>query len=51
MMNNILKHGPVTMLKKPLRVNDLQETLRTSATKPRRKKRQRSSPFAVRVSL
>jgi len=23
-----LKHGPVTMLKKPLRVGDLQETLR-----------------------
>ena len=28
MMNNILRHGPVTMLKKPLRVSDLQETLR-----------------------
>jgi excisionase family DNA binding protein len=28
MMNNILKHGPVTMLKKPLKVEDLQETLR-----------------------
>lgn len=28
MMNNILKHGPVTVLKKPLRVEDLQETLR-----------------------
>ena len=28
MMNNILKHGPVTMLKKPLRVEDLEETLR-----------------------
>jgi hypothetical protein len=27
-MNNILKHGPVTVLKKPLRVEDLQETLR-----------------------
>ncbi len=27
-MNNILKHGPVTVLKKPLRVDDLQETLR-----------------------
>ena len=28
MMNNILKHGPVTVLKKPLRIEDLQETLR-----------------------
>jgi excisionase family DNA binding protein len=28
MMNNILKHGPVTMLKKPLKLKDLQETLR-----------------------
>jgi excisionase family DNA binding protein len=28
MMNNILKHGPVTMLKKPLKVEDLEETLR-----------------------
>lgn len=28
MMNNILKHGPVTMLKKPLRLEALQETLR-----------------------
>ncbi|MEQ1860924.1 MAG: response regulator [Chthoniobacteraceae bacterium] len=28
MMNNILKHGPVTMLKKPLKVEALQETLR-----------------------
>src|SRR6188508_723503 len=28
MMNNILRHGPVTMLKKPLKVEDLQETLR-----------------------
>lgn len=28
MMNNILKHGPVTVLKKPLRVEDLHETLR-----------------------
>jgi excisionase family DNA binding protein len=28
MMNNILKHGPVTVLKKPLKANDLQETLR-----------------------
>jgi excisionase family DNA binding protein len=28
MMNNILRHGPVTMLKKPLRVSDLHETLR-----------------------
>lgn len=28
MMNNILKHGPVTILKKPLKVEDLQETLR-----------------------
>lgn len=28
MMNNILKHGPVTVLKKPLRTEDLQETLR-----------------------
>ena len=28
MMNNILKHGPVTVLKKPLRVEDLEETLR-----------------------
>jgi len=28
MMNNILKHGPVTMLKKPLRVEDLEGTLR-----------------------
>ncbi len=28
MMNNILKHGPVTVLKKPLRVEDLQWTLR-----------------------
>lgn len=28
MMNNMLKHGPVTILKKPLRVEDLEETLR-----------------------
>jgi excisionase family DNA binding protein len=28
MMNNILKFGPVTMLKKPLKVEDLEETLR-----------------------
>lgn len=28
MMNNILKHGPVTVLKKPLKVEDLEETLR-----------------------
>ena len=28
MMNNILKHGPVTLLKKPLKVEDLQETLK-----------------------
>jgi excisionase family DNA binding protein len=28
MMNNILKHGPVTVLKKPLRVEDLHGTLR-----------------------
>jgi excisionase family DNA binding protein len=28
MMNNILKYGPVTVLKKPLKVGDLQETLR-----------------------
>ena len=28
MMNNILKHGPVTVLKKPLRVEDLDGTLR-----------------------
>lgn len=28
MMNNILKHGPVTVLKKPLRVEDLEGTLR-----------------------
>jgi excisionase family DNA binding protein len=28
MMNNILKHGPVTMLKKPLKTEDLQETLK-----------------------
>lgn len=28
MMNNILKHGPVTVLKKPLRMEDLHETLR-----------------------
>ena len=40
MMNNILKHGPVTMLKKPLRVEDLEETLRhlgRKATAPVRK--------------
>jgi excisionase family DNA binding protein len=28
MMNNILKFGPVTVLKKPLKVEDLEETLR-----------------------
>jgi excisionase family DNA binding protein len=28
MMNNVLKFGPVTMLKKPLKVEDLEETLR-----------------------
>lgn len=28
LMNNILKHGPVTVLKKPLKVEDLEETLR-----------------------
>jgi excisionase family DNA binding protein len=28
MMNNILKHGPVTMLKKPVKFDQLQETLR-----------------------
>jgi excisionase family DNA binding protein len=28
MMNNILQHGPVTVLKKPLKLEDLQETLR-----------------------
>ena len=28
LMNNILKHGPVTLLKKPLKVEDLQETLK-----------------------
>lgn len=28
MMNNILKFGPVTVLKKPLKVGDLEETLR-----------------------
>ena len=28
MMNNILKHGPVTLLRKPLKVEDLQETLK-----------------------
>ncbi|MEO8353043.1 MAG: response regulator [Chthoniobacteraceae bacterium] len=28
MMNNMLKHGPVTVLKKPLRMEDLEETLR-----------------------
>ncbi len=28
MMNNLLKHGPVTVLKKPLRMEDLEETLR-----------------------
>lgn len=27
-MNNILKYGPVTVLKKPLRVDNLQETLK-----------------------
>jgi len=28
LMNNILKHGPVTVLKKPLKVEDLEETLK-----------------------
>jgi len=28
MMNNVLKHGPVTMLKKPLKLEDLEGTLR-----------------------
>ena len=28
MMNNILRYGPVTVLKKPLRLDDLQDTLR-----------------------
>jgi len=39
---------PVTMLKKPLRVNDLQETLRHLAHKSRAEKRQR---IAVRRSV
>jgi DNA-binding NtrC family response regulator len=38
MMNNILKHGPVTVLKKPLRVEDLQETLRHLGHKASAKK-------------
>ena len=28
MMNNILKHGPVTVLRKPLKTGDLEETMR-----------------------
>ena len=38
MMNNILKHGPVTVLKKPLKVEDLQETLRHLGHKASAKK-------------
>jgi excisionase family DNA binding protein len=38
MMNNILKHGPVTVLKKPLRIEDLQETLRHLGHKASAKK-------------
>jgi CheY-like chemotaxis protein len=38
MMNNILNHGPVTMLKKPLRIEDLQETLRHLGHKASAKK-------------
>ena len=28
MMNNIMKHGPVTVLRKPLKTGDLEETMR-----------------------
>ena len=38
MMNNILKHGPVTMLKKPLKVEDLQWTLQHLGHKASAKK-------------
>jgi excisionase family DNA binding protein len=38
MMNNILRHGPVTVLKKPLRLEDLQETLRHLGHKASAKK-------------
>jgi excisionase family DNA binding protein len=38
MMNNILRHGPVTMLKKPLKVEDLQWTLQHLGHKASAKK-------------
>ena len=34
MLDNILKHGPVTVLKKPLQIEQLQQTLRILGRKP-----------------